>query len=486
VSVRTTYSDLTGDAAEHLGRTLQLLDCLAPQLEGTSGSSNQVPEPGPEAAQVELCRAADAHRDLTAALVHLGRSLMEPISQGRPSGRWPGARGGDATLLTELAPHAAARDWTAPLPAPETPAGALTHAARLTRAAADLWSTHRCSRGGPRSPEASLMRHPSMLGAATREWRELIVLAGAIADRMVALAPPGTPDGQAWMPGTPGPADYPRPSVRRHGDHHAKSAAPATRVDLTVARPTPKLASDPLTAIRDRVDHLRRVAWMLAETGSAPIPILANTAAIGVMLASATARAHRASTDLLEPAHTRGSEGSDQARPDPDHHAEATGPETGAATADLLAQRWSDVARLVADLRSAHPSLTAIQVDRVDLARLLDQLMMHATGPGAPSIAESLSESLQMYAEVARHLAVAVHRAHGRGEIYLRGRALPANALPRRPELLEAKLADRPVPLPTSMIRELEDAYAELHRGAVPAQGQPRPRRGPGDRSPAA
>ena len=46
------------------------------------------------------------------------------------------------------------------------PGAALAEAALLIRSAADLWATHHCADGRPRSPEASRMRHPSTLGGS--------------------------------------------------------------------------------------------------------------------------------------------------------------------------------------------------------------------------------------------------------------------------------------------------------------------------------
>ncbi len=216
-------------------------------------------------------------------------------------------------------------------------------------------------------------------------------------------------------------------------------------MDLTVARPGPRRASDPVTAIHDRVDHLRRMAWWLARAGTAPSPILANTAAIGVAIARAAAREHRRAATHHGIADSQVAE-----------HVDA------AESADIAAERWAEVARQVADLRSAHPSATTIQVERVDIARLLDQAARTAPQPGEPPVADGLTAALRRYAEVAEHLSAATRAAHERGEVYLRGRALPTHFLGGNDDLIEAKLADRPVPVPTVLMHRLEGAYAGL------------------------
>ena len=111
-------------------------------------------------------------------------TLTRPLAAGadRPGRR----RGGpDARLLRSLETVARPRDWSEPSPT-DGPGADLAEAALLIRSAADLWATHHCADGRPRSPEASRMRHPSTLGAASREWRTLVALtataAGALAE----------------------------------------------------------------------------------------------------------------------------------------------------------------------------------------------------------------------------------------------------------------------------------------------------------------
>jgi hypothetical protein len=308
-----------------------------------------------------------------------------------------------------------------------------------------------------------------MLGAAVREWRALVTATGSVTDRISSLqAATAAQHPESPSVATP-QAAYPIPTSAREPASETGLGRPCNRVEITVARPGPRPTTDPITAIQDRVDHLRRMSWILAESGTAPMPILANFAAIGVLLASATDHAHRLAAEHSDSADELGRPAlvrSDAAR--------------------LLAQRWSALARLMADLRSAHPSMTAIQVERVDLARLLAEVRRRAHNGGAREIADGLWSSLQAYTEVARHLGVALWAAHDRGEVYVRGRALPAHVLPRSSDLLEAKLADRPVPMPAIMLREVESALVDLHGGPAPDRRRPRRRPRGDDHSPAA
>ena len=175
----TTYSELTRRAA----------GCIS-----LAHTSTQAGADDPQAQAALLA----AHRDLAAALVHLGRTLARPMAAPRTEGAdhpSPGPfprrrRGGpDARLLRSLATEAVARDWCEPPPG-EGPAAELAQAARFIRTAADLWATHHDGAGRPRSAEASRMRHPAMLGAASREWRSLVALAAEAADAMPRDAPP--------------------------------------------------------------------------------------------------------------------------------------------------------------------------------------------------------------------------------------------------------------------------------------------------------
>lgn len=465
MNTRTTYSDLTGHASAQVERALHLL--------GNADRPAVVDTPGWAGTSVPADDAAAAHRDLTSALVHLGRALLEPLGdRERARSRNRGAgHAADAALLASLATWAQPRDWTEPLPDPDTPAGCLTFAARLARAAADLWNTHHGDLGRPRSPEASRMRHPSMLGAATREWRALVAAAACVADRLESLQATRAAGGTSTPAAARSQATFPTPATVHGSALASGSDVPCERVELTVARPSAQPSADPILAIQDRVDHLRRMSWILAESGTAPIPILANTAAIGVLLASATAQTTRLALD------------------------QAAQPATGldlpatlmrAEAAELASQRWSDVSRLVGDLRSAHPSTTAIQVERVDLARLLAQVTRRARNGGSQEIADGLWAALQAYTDVAHHLGEALRAASIRGEVYVRGRALPAHVLPRSSDLLEAKLADRPVTIPESMLRPVESAYAALRGGSAPERRRPRRRPRGDDHSPAA
>jgi hypothetical protein len=65
----------------------------------------------------------------------------------------------------------------------------------------------------------------------------------------------------------------------------------------------------------------------------------------------------------------------------------------------------------------------------------------------------------------------ALRTAHERGEVYLLGRALPNEALARRPDLLQAKLAGQIVVAPTVVVRRLEAALRAIVRERSQSSG---------------
>ena len=81
-----------------------------------------------------------------------------------------------------------------------------------------------------------------------------------------------------------------------------------------------------------------------------------------------------------------------------------------------------------------------------------------------------------MFSQIAAFHAESIRSAHERGDLLLMGRAVPTEALPRRPELLEARLSDRVIPAPSHTITQLEAAYraiAEHQDVAVPDVSPP-------------
>lgn len=445
MSARTTYSGLTDAATAHLGQALSLAE--------PGGDAGEV------LAGVDLRASVQAHRAVSAALAHLGRVLARPPAPLDGAARPRTRRGGpDARTLRTLARRGQPWDWSTEPPAPGTVGGSLWAAARSIRAAADLWATHQTPSGADRSPEASRMRHPAVLGAATREWRTLVRSAGEVADALVRNTErPG--------PASPDPAvtaslddlaplrDYPRPTVR--------PAQPGWEsVSITVARPGTRTSLDPMTRIADGIDRVRHAAWLLAESGSGSAPALANLAAIAVMV-------NRAAGDVLDRAaalhrHT-GPPGSD---------AVLERIEAAAARARVSAARWSVAAGLVADLRSPHPPTSVLQIERLDLGRLLEDARRTARGPRLVEVAEELGRQADRLSDMAAMNRRAARAAHERGDLYVLGRALPQESLARRPDLLEAKLMGRVVPAPAAVLRRLEEAYEAIAEGAVnPAVG---------------
>jgi hypothetical protein len=393
-----------------------------------------------------------AHHDLAAALVHLGGTLTRPLAseRTRPARR----RGGpDARLLRSLEAVAQARDWSQAGPV-EGPGASLADAALLIRSAADLWATHHGADGQPRSPEASRMRHPSTLGAASRDWRTLVTLTAGAAEALATHGRCATLEESVV-------ADlsrFPRP----RGDVRA-SAASEGLLDLTVARPGIRRGQPPLEELSDRVSRLRHLAWTLAEVGSAPATVHGNLAAIGIALHRAAAKAHRSLAQ-------RGAIG-----PTRDRHQEA------AARAEQSESRWREVADQVRALRTPHPSAHPIQIERLDIDRLLTRAVPSGVPLSRPEVGWSLSRIADSFSEVAAHNASALRAAQDRGDLLLVGRAIPTEALPRRPDLLRARLTDEVIPAPTTVITRLESSYRMLAK--APRAGEPA-REFPGEASP--
>jgi hypothetical protein len=413
----TTYADLTSQAARCIARARAMACSPAAGARGTNATD------------------AAALHDLAAALVNLGEALARPLAPaaGPPRRR----RGGpDARLLRSLEAVAVARDWSEPRPA-EGPGAALAEAAFLIRSAADLWSTHHSADGRPRSPEASRMRHPATLGAASSEWRTLVA---RTADTGEAMAQHSARSGLSET-AVEDLRKFPRP--------HGEGSAPAARedlLDLTVARPGIRRGQLPLDELSDRVTRLRHLAWTLAEVGSAPATVQGNLAAIAISLHRAAANAHRSMAEHAPPGPAR------------TRHLKA------ATRAEKAQLRWRDVAAHVQALRTPHPGAHPIQIERLDIERLLSRVAPSGLPQSKPEVGWALSRIAESFVEVAEHNAVALRAAQDRGDLLLVGRAIPTEALSRRPDLLTARLTDQVIPAPTAMITRLESSYRAITR----------------------
>lgn len=441
MSASTTYSELTALARERL--TLAL---ARPELTGA------------RVAPDEVRRVGEVHRDLSSALAHLGRTLMRPVTTA-PSSQRPASRrrGPQARLLRDLDRRGRGRDWVDPPPSDGTAARDVWEAARTIRAAADLWATHRSASGAPRSPESSRMRHPALLGAATREWHALVTSAGDVAEAVLRAGGHDQPasDGRGTT-ATDHLAEYPRPTARPDRSGSA--------IDITVARPTPRRSGNAVDLLAESVTRLRLGAWNLAESGQAPVPALANLAAIGAALSAAALEAG-------------GPAGSRRIQP-----SRWSDPVAGSRTLEGMHAGWVDACRILADLRSPHPATTLLQVERLDLASQLRRVAQaQRPGAGQPDAqvaphadtAHHLAALARRYAEVALFNARGLRAAAERGDLYVGGRALPQTLIARRPDLLQAKLDGTVVPAPNSVVAELEGAYRRIARAAqtVPTAG---------------
>jgi hypothetical protein len=229
-------------------------------------------------------------------------------------------------------------------------------------------------------------------------------------------------------------------------------------LDLTVARPGIRPGQLPLDELADRVARLRRLAWTLAEVGTAPTTVHGNTAAIAIAVLRATARAHRSLADQAPDESTRAS-----------HRGAAARAEEGEA-------RWRAVAEQVRALRTPHPSAHPIQIERLDIDRLLSRVAPSGVPLSRPEVGWALSRIASQFTTIAELNADALSAAHDRGDLLLLGRAIPTSALGRRPDLLEARLTDQVIPAPSAVVAALVANYRAIARVAPPDR-QVAPRR---------
>ncbi len=310
------------------------------------------------------------------------------------------------------------------------PHGALADASVRIRAAADLWATHHTADGQPRSPEAARLRHPSTLGAASRQWRLLVrLLAGAITSHPDVAAGLTAPESEAVD------------TISRLTGAAKPSESSLELLELTVARPVPLRGQPALDVLGDRVDRLRRLAWALAESGTSPAVVHSNIAAISISLNRGAATAHRREAHRARQGSTRG------------RHLDA------AARAESAGSAWRFVAEQLRDLRTPHPGRHPIQVERLEIDRLLARVATDASGGTRPEIAWTLGRFAASFAEIAELNLRALHQGYERGDLLLLGRAIPTEALSRRPDLLQARLTDQVIPAPTAVFTKLEWAY---------------------------
>lgn len=399
-----------------------LHDAMGLLAEAESAGTSQ-PLPSAEC----VLEAADAHRDLADALAHLGRTLADlAIPTGAAAD--PGPVG---LLIDDLEHRGRMRAWDAPDPVGQ-PARTILGAARLTRAAADLWSTHSTPSGAPRSPESARLRHPAYLGAALRDWRRAVRQAAGVAERLTS---------DAQRVGVPaidvtGLVDFPRPPATTD---RSRTAA----LEVRVAMPPIRSGQDPLSQLCDRVMHLRSLAWSLAENGHAPVPVLRNLAALGTALCHAAADATR--TTVPGPAGASG---------------EPRELLTGRMAS--LCSDWTVVLDALAPIRTLHAPGETIHLERLEICRLLRLVVGPHSCIEADRAAEALTGLAEAYSDVATYSVSALRAAHRQGAVYITGRAIPGALVTRRSELLRAKLEDLPVPAPTVTFRRLEQSYAAI------------------------
>jgi hypothetical protein len=394
-----TFSSLHSQAQRHLEIAHRLL---------SGGSAS------PEAPDA-LCAY---HADLTVALAHLGQTILGDRPGSRPSL--------DRRMIEELRRGGRTAAWRDdPVDDVTTAGHHLVAAARAVRASADLWSTHHCALGQPRSPEAARLRHPTVIGTAMKHWRLLVWGAHGIARQLVLLEF-----------GEGGLADESRTFLSRY-PRPRSSPGSLPDLPLALARPPRRPSSDPFVSVADQVDRVHRHVWELAAAERITAAVLMNVAAIGLQLARAWARYEMEQHKVPH------------------------------ATLAL----WAEVAAQTTSVRTADPARTVLQMERLDLARTLERCesrsgrWRHRT---TEEKAEALRQACLDYARVATTCARAVRSLSKDGALYVTGTSLPGGLITRRPDLIGHKLGDRILPAPPLVARRLE---ATLHRiGAGPTR----------------
>jgi hypothetical protein len=423
---RTVFTSMT-DLASH--QLQEACDALAhpESADPSSGRRNR------------LAARTAQHGDLTAALTHLGRTIRGSAEARRDSAT--------DRLLTALEDSARSRPWSEAPPSDDHVAARLREAARCIRAAADLWATHRTHSGRDRSPEASLMRHPSMQGAALRHWLALVDKSASVAAQLVRLACRADRDLVGDL------RSYPRPSTPAGG---------LRPVPLPLARSGERAPVDVLDAIDDRVDRIHRHVWELAEGRRMSSTVLINAAAIGMLLARAALQAEQRSEEGIpaRPSALSAFAGSRRA------------PVASVTQSDL--ECWAAVAATLAPVRTPDVAMSVLQIERLDLARLLERALARRGGPtdatSPDPLAERLTAASRSYRQVAGPCAASVEVLHAQGLIYLVGRLVPRDLITRHQSLVAARLGDRLVAAPAIVARRLEDQLNAISQ-APPHEG---------------
>ena len=362
--------------------------------------------------------AAWAHQQVVGALNHLSQTLTRT------------AQGQDAEPQARPNPSAGSPRDHSPALLAEGTSRDLHRAAQLIHAAADLWSTHQTPTGAPRSPEAARMRHPAVLGAAMRRWRGLAARASALTP--AGAGPTGHIDCEPAASAHVRPDSGSRGSRLTHGDPLA----------IPVARPRFRPGGAPLDELSGRIAALRQYAWQLCERQIAPAVVLRNLAELGVLVSTGS----RMTCALGRDGHGEGC---------PGH--------------DMAPEAWNAVRRALSPIRSAHPTTHVIQVELVQVARRVEEVLaLHRRGAQHDEVC--LCRFAAPLTDVATFSARAVRVSHSRGDLYVTGRGIPGSLTSKHPDLLRAKLEGGVVPAPTEAIRQALRAYRDVV-SLLPAPG---------------
>ncbi|MGB8021768.1 MAG: hypothetical protein WCF04_11120, partial [Candidatus Nanopelagicales bacterium] len=132
------------------------------------------------------------------------------------------------------------------------------------------------------------------------------------------------------------------------------------------------------------------------------------------------------------------------------------------AAADGAARRseaWRVVAEQIAALRTPHPANHSIQMERIQIERILRHVTTTGAATPMPATAEALVRLVHCFDDIARYNVLGLRGAHSRGDVLIAGRAVPREVIAQRDDLLRARLTDTAVRAPRMSVRRVERAY---------------------------
>jgi hypothetical protein len=214
--------------------------------------------------------------------------------------------------------------------------------------------------------------------------------------------------------------------------------------DLGVARPAVR-TDDPLTEFSDRVTRLHRFAWQLTTEPRVGVATLTNYAAAGALIAKAAGRELQRATGLPDPLIA-----------------------SGWATPQLqqlheVAVGWYTIYRHLGRLRSLTPGVAGVHADVNHVRELLSDAVMSGQ-PDRAALGVLLGAS-RAFRDIARWNAYSLEHQVGSSDLWIPGKDLPRGLVTDSRGLAQARLLQRFVATPPSVVEEIADMYRQLTDG---------------------